>query len=117
MASNDQGQGSGDCVDAYRAADKLFSLTDDQPMLLMGPPVASGTKTDTRTGAETETGAQTQTGIEIDAETETSAASGSGASVSLFRWTMMYLQVIETCIAIFKMMTRDHFVLDDDDMI
>ena len=26
----------------------------------------------------------------------------------------MYLQVIETCIAIFEMMTRDHFVLDDD---
>ena len=26
----------------------------------------------------------------------------------------MYLQVIETCIAIFEMMMRDHFVLDDD---
>ena len=26
----------------------------------------------------------------------------------------MLLQVIETCIAIFDMMTRDHFVLDDD---
>ena len=26
----------------------------------------------------------------------------------------MYLQVTETCIAIFEMMTRDHFVLDDD---
>ena len=26
----------------------------------------------------------------------------------------MYLQVIETGIAIFGMMTRDHFVLDDD---
>lgn len=26
----------------------------------------------------------------------------------------MYLHVIENCIAIFEMMTRDHFVLDDD---
>ena len=26
----------------------------------------------------------------------------------------MYLQVIKTCIAIFEMMTRYHFVLDDD---
>ena len=26
----------------------------------------------------------------------------------------MYLQVIEICIAIFEMITRDHFVLDDD---
>ena len=26
----------------------------------------------------------------------------------------MYLQVIETCITILEMMTRDHFVLDDD---
>ena len=59
MASNDEGQGSGDC--------------DDQPMLLLGPPVASGTETDTQTGAET------QTGIETGAET--GAASGSGAGV------------------------------------
>ena len=59
MASNDEGQGSGDCDDAYQAADEFFSLTDDQPMLLLGPPVASGTETDTRTGAETETGAET----------------------------------------------------------
>ena len=42
MASNDEGQGSGDCDDAYRAADEFFSLTDDQPMLLLDPPVASG---------------------------------------------------------------------------
>ena len=42
MASNDEGQGSGDCDDAYRAADEFFSLTNDQPMLLLGPPVASG---------------------------------------------------------------------------
>ena len=75
MASNDEGQGSGDCDDAYRAADEFFSLTDDQPMLLLGPPVASGTETDTQTGVETETGTQTQTGI------ETGAASGSGAGV------------------------------------
>ena len=51
MASNNEGQGSGDCDDVYRAADKFFSLTDDQPMLLLGPPVASGTETDTQTGA------------------------------------------------------------------
>ena len=83
MASNDEGQGSGDCDDAYRAADEFFSLTDDQPMLLLGPLVASWTETDTQTGAETETGAQTQTGIETGAETETGAASGSGAGVEL----------------------------------
>ena len=53
MASNDEGQGSGDCDDVYRAADEFFSLTDDQQMLLLGPPVASGTETDTQTGAET----------------------------------------------------------------
>ena len=81
MASNDEGQGSGDCDDAYQAVDEFFSLTDDQPMLLLGPSVASGTETDTQTGAETETGAQTQTGIETGAETETGAASGSGAGV------------------------------------
>ena len=79
MASNDEGQGSGDCDDAYRAADEFFSLTDDQQMLLPGPPVASGTETDTQTGAETETGAEIQTGIETGAET--GAASGSGAGV------------------------------------
>ena len=79
MASNDEGQGSGDCDDVYLVADKYFSLTDDQPMLLLGPPVASGTETDTQTGAETETGAEIQTGIETGAET--SAASGSGAGV------------------------------------
>ena len=87
MASNDEGQGSGDCDDVYRAADEFFSLTDDQQMLLLGPPVASGTETDTQTGAETdtqtgaetETGAEIQTGIETGAET--GAASGSGAGV------------------------------------
>ena len=81
MASNDEGQGSGYCDDVYLAADEFLSLADDQPMLLLGPPVASGTETDTQTGAETETGAETQTGIETGAETETGAASGSGAGV------------------------------------
>ena len=87
MASNDEGQGSGDCDDAYRAADEFFSLTDDQPMLLLGPPVASGTESDTQTGAETDTqtGAETETDAEIqtDIETgaETGAASGRGAGV------------------------------------
>ena len=71
MASNNEGQGFGDCDDAYRAADEFFSLADDQPVLLLGPPVASGT----------ETGAETQTSIETDAETEIGAASGSGAGV------------------------------------
>ena len=80
MASNKEAQGSGDCDDVYRAADKFFSLTDDQPMLLLGPPVASGTETDTQTGAETETGAEIQTGIETSAET--GAASGSGSGVA-----------------------------------
>ena len=79
MASNDEGQGSGDCDDVYLAADEYFSLTDDQPMLLLGPPVASGNETDTQTGAETETSAEIQTGIETGAET--GAASGSGAGV------------------------------------
>src|SRR3954470_22927819 len=80
MASNDEGQGSGDCDDVYWAEDE-FCLNDDQLMLLLGPPVASGTETDMQTGAETETGAQTQTGIENGAETETDATSGSGAGV------------------------------------
>ena len=75
MASNDEGQGSGDCDDVYWAADEFFSLTDDQQMLLLGPPVASGTETDTQTGAETKTGAEIQTGF------KTGAASGSGAGV------------------------------------
>ena len=79
MASNDEGQSSGDCDDVYRAADEFFSLTDNQPTLLLGPSVASGTETDTQTGAETETGAEIQTGIETGAET--GAASGSGAGV------------------------------------
>lgn len=94
MASNDEGQGSGDCDDVCRAADEFFSFTDDQQMLLLGP--ASGTETDTQTGAdtdtqtgaetdtqtgaETDTGAEIQTGIETGAET--GAASGSGSGVA-----------------------------------
>ena len=62
MASNDEGQGSSDCDNVYLAAEEFLSLADDQPMLLLGPPVASGTKTDTQTGAQTETGAETETG-------------------------------------------------------
>ena len=83
MASNDDGQGSGDCNDVYRAAAEFFSLTDDQPMLLLGPSVASGTEIDTQTGVETETGAETQTGIETGTETETGASSGRGPGVEL----------------------------------
>ena len=79
MASKDEGQGSSDWDDVYRVADKFFSLTDDQQMLLLGPPMASGTETDAQTGAETETGAEIQTDIETSAET--GAASGSGAGV------------------------------------
>ena len=76
MARNNEGKGSLDCDDVYRA-DELLSLADDQTMLLLGPPVALGTDTDMQTSADTETGAETQTGIETSAETETGAASGS----------------------------------------
>ena len=79
MASNDEGQGSGDCNDVYRAADKFFSLAHDQPMLLLGPPVASGTKTDTQTGAETETGAETQTGIKTGEDAAATATATAAA--------------------------------------
>ena len=61
MASNDEGQGSGDCDDVYWAADEFFSFAV------------------TQTSAETETDAEIQTGIETGAET--GAASGSGAGV------------------------------------
>ena len=64
MASNDEVHGSGDCDDVYLEADEFLSLAGDQPMLLPGPPVASGTEIDTQTGAETETGAKTETGAE-----------------------------------------------------
>ena len=57
MASNDEGQGSGDCDGVYWAADEFLSLAD-----------------------ETEIGAETETGIETGAQTETGAET-SGAGV------------------------------------
>ena len=58
MASNDEGQGSGDFDDVYRAADEFLNLANDQRLFLLGPPVATETEmTDIETGAETETGA------------------------------------------------------------
>ena len=63
MASNDEGHGSGDCDDVYRAVDEFLSLADE-----------------TETGAETETSAKTETGIETGAQTETGAET-SGAGV------------------------------------
>ena len=62
MASNDEGQGSGDCDDVYRAANEFSNLADDQRLFLLGPPVALETETDIETGAET--GVETQTGTE-----------------------------------------------------
>ena len=61
MASNDEGQGSGDCDDVYLAADELLNLADDQRLLLLGPPVSYETniETDAESGVETETGAET----------------------------------------------------------
>ena len=65
MASNDEGQGSGDCDYVYLAADEFLCVADDQRMLLLGPPVASGTEIDMQTGTKTETGAETSgAGIE-----------------------------------------------------
>ena len=55
MASNDEGQGSGDCDDVYLAADEFLSLADDQPMLLLGPPIISETDIDTGTETSIET--------------------------------------------------------------
>ena len=74
MASNDEGQGSGDCDDVYLAADKFLNLADDQRLLLLGPPVTSETdiETGTKTGVETQTNTEngtkinTETGIDID---------------------------------------------------
>ena len=51
MASNDEGQGSGDCDDFYLAADEFLNLVNDQRLLLLGPAVTS--ETDIKTGAET----------------------------------------------------------------
>jgi len=64
MASNDEGQGFGDC-DVYLAADDYLNLLDEQRLLLQGPPVTSETETDIETGAETQTGTETgEAGIE-----------------------------------------------------
>ena len=58
MASNDEGQGSGDC-NVYAVADAYLNLLDEQ-RLLQGPPI-----TGAETGAETDTGAETgEAGIE-----------------------------------------------------
>ena len=56
MASNDEGQGSGDCDNVYLAAEEFLREADDQQLMLLGPPVTSETETDIETGAETETG-------------------------------------------------------------
>ena len=60
MASNNEGQGSGDCDDVYRAADEFLNLVDEQRLLLLGPPITS--ETDIETGAKI--GAEAQTGTE-----------------------------------------------------
>ena len=60
MASDDEGQGSGDC-NVYTAAAAYLNLLDEQ-RLLQGPPIISKTEINIETGAET--GAETQTGIE-----------------------------------------------------
>ena len=61
MASNDEGQDSGDC-NVYEAADAYLNLLDEQ-RLLQGPPVTSETETDIETGAET--GTEIETGTKI----------------------------------------------------
>ena len=65
MASNNEGQGSGDCDDVYLTAHEYLSLANDQWLLLLGPPVSS--ETDIETGAET--GVETQIGTETGTET------------------------------------------------
>jgi hypothetical protein len=57
MASDDEGQGSGDC-NVYEVANAYLNLLDEQ-WLLQGPTVPSETETDMETGAETETSAET----------------------------------------------------------
>ena len=73
MASNDEGQGSGDCDDVYLAGDEFLNLANDQWFLLWGRPVTSETETDIETDTQTETGAEIETGIENGVETETGA--------------------------------------------
>ena len=69
MASNDEGQGSSDCDDVYRAADDFFSLAD----------IETDAETQTCIETEIEIDGETQTGIETGAET--GAASGNGVCV------------------------------------
>ena len=57
MASNDEGQGSGDC-NVYEAANAYLNILDEQ-RLLQGPPVTS--ETDIKTGANTSVENQTST--------------------------------------------------------
>ena len=80
MASNDEGQGSGDRDNVYLAAEEFLRDADDQELMLVGPPIRSQIETDVETDAETETGAETEAGIETGAKTETGAET-SGAGV------------------------------------
>ena len=63
MASNDEGQGSGDCDDVYLEAHEYLSLVNDQRLLLLGPPVSFETEleTDAETSVETQTCTETGT--------------------------------------------------------
>lgn len=69
MASNDEGQGSGDCDDIYRAIDEFLSLADDQPMLLLAHRLEAAGSTPTST--------QPQQGMNINTP-PTQLASGVG---------------------------------------
>ena len=80
MASNNEGQGSGDDDNVYLATEEFLREADDQELMLLGPPVTSEIETDIETGAESETGAETETDIETGAQTET-VAETSGAGV------------------------------------
>ena len=55
MASNDEGQGSGDC-NVYAVANAYLNLLDEQ-WLLQGSPVTFETGTDAETNISAETGA------------------------------------------------------------
>ena len=60
MASNNEGQSSGDCDNVYLAAEEFLREANDQQL---------ETETDIETGAETLTGAETETGMETGAKT------------------------------------------------
>ena len=69
MASNDEGQGSGDCDNVYLAADKFLRKADDQQLMLVAPIVTSEIDIDIETGAEIETAVETsEAGIEPKAK-------------------------------------------------